>query len=215
MLSKQKNCTYNFIVFEGVCCSGKTTICEIVKEKLSKKGHKVVYNHGAMTNTNQGRGFKELIKGKGVCISSLFYFVDLIINTQNFVKPSIADPSNIVLQDRYYDAITTYIGAYGKYCGRDYDIYRISDALLKEDYLVKPSAEVFCIPPFSIIEDRMAASKATCVHEYYRQHPSFLGMVYDEIEKKANDCLDSIIIDTSSDMSIGNGIVKILAKINS
>lgn len=204
----------NFVVFEGICCSGKTTTCRTLGEKLTELGYQVVYNHGALTYTELGREFKELTVEKDFPITTLYYFVDLLINTQKFITPHLSTPNAIVLQDRYYDSITTYIKAYGEYWARDCDIYRISDVLVQEDYLIKPTVKIFCIPPYEIIMGRMEESKMTTVHDYYRQHPRFLKMVYDELEKKANDCVGSIIIDTSSDRSIYDGIEKILTLIN-
>ena len=204
----------NLVVFEGICCSGKTTTCRALGEKLTELGYQLVYNHGALTYTELGREFKELTVEKDFPITTLYYFVDLLINTQKFITPHLSTPNAIVLQDRYYDSITTYIKAYGEYCGRDCDIYRIPDVLIQENYLIKPTVKIFCLPPYEIIIGRMEESKMTTVHDYYRQHPRFLKMVYDELEKKANDCVGSIIIDTSSDRSICNGIEKILTLIN-
>lgn len=204
----------NLIVFEGVCCSGKTTTCRTLGEKLMELGYQVVYNHGAMTYTELGREFKELTVEKDVPITTLYYLVDLLINTQKLITPHLSTPNAIVLQDRYYDSITTYIKAYGEYRGRDCDIYRIPDVLMQENYLIEPTVTVFCIPPYEIIIGRMEETRMTKVHDYYRQHPRFLKMVYDELEKRANDSVGSIIIDTSSDRSICSGIEKILALIN-
>lgn len=204
----------NFVVFEGICCSGKTTTCKMLGERLTEIGYQVVYNHGALTYTKLGREFKELTVEKDFPITTLFYFVDLLINTQKFITPHLSPPSAIVLQDRYYDSITTYIKAYGEYHNRDCDIYIIPEALIQENYLINPTAKIFCIPPYEVIKGRMEESRTTTVHDYYRQHPRFLKMVYDELEKKANECVGSIIIDTSSDRSISNGLEKILALVN-
>jgi thymidylate kinase len=204
----------NFVVFEGICCSGKTTICRMLGEKLMQLGYQVVHNHGAFTYTELGGEFKELTVEKDFPITTLYYFVDLLINTQKFIKPNLSTPNAIILQDRYHDSITTYIKAYGEYCGRDYDVYRVPDVLIQENYLIKPAVKIFCVPPYEIIIGRMEESKTTTVHDYYRQHPRFLKMAYNELEKKANDCVDSIIINTSSDSSIHNGIEKILTLID-
>ena len=204
----------NFVVLEGICCSGKTTTSRTLGEKITELGFQVVYNHGALTYTELGREFKDITVEKDFPITTLYYFVDLLVNTQNFIKPHLSTPNTIVIQDRYYDAITTYIKAYGDYCGRDCEIYHIPDVLIQENYLIKPTVIIFCIPPFEVIIKRMKESKTTTVHDYYRQHPRFLKMVYDELEKKANDCSGSIIIDTSSERSICNGIEKFLTLIN-
>ena len=200
----------NFIVFEGICCSGKTTTCQKLSEKINELKLKPVYNHGAMTYTEIGKKFKKILGVKDNPITVSYFLTDLIINTQEVIKPLLEDSNTIVLQDRYYDAITTYINAYGKYSNSDYNIYDIPNALMQKDLLVKPSIEVFCIPPFEIIKERMKKSKDSPVHDYYRKNPKFLRIVYDELENKAKEYDNSIIIDTSSDISVNKGIEKIL-----
>lgn len=200
----------NFIVFEGICCSGKTTTCQKLSEKINELKLKPVYNHGAMTYTEIGKKFKKILGVKDNPITVSYFLTDLIINTQEVIKPLLEDSNTIVLQDRYYDAITTYINAYGKYSNSDYNIYDIPNALMQKDLLVKPSIEVFCIPPFEIIKERMEKSKDSPVHDYYRKNPKFLRIVYDELENKAKEYDNSIIIDTSSDISVNKRIEKIL-----
>lgn len=200
----------NFIVFEGICCSGKTTTCQKLSEKINELKLTPVYNHGAMTYTEIGKKFKKILGVKDNPITVSYFLTDLIINTQEVIKPLLEDSNTIVLQDRYYDAITTYINAYGKYSNSDYNIYDIPNALMQKDLLVKPSIEVFCIPPFEIIKERMEKSKDSPVHDYYRKNPKFLRIVYDELENKAKEYDNSIIIDTSSDISVNKGIEKIL-----
>ena len=200
----------NFIVFEGICCSGKTTTCQKLSEKINELKLKPVYNHGAMTYTEIGKKFKKILGVKDNPITVSYFLTDLIINTQEVIKPLLEDSNTIVLQDRYYDAITTYINAYGKYSNSDYNIYDIPNDLMQKDLLVKPSIEVFCIPPFEIIKERMEKSKDSPVHDYYRKNPKFLRIVYDELENKAKEYDNSIIIDTSSDISVNKGIEKIL-----
>ena len=163
-----------------------------------------------MTYTEIGKKFKKILGVKDNPITVSYFLTDLIINTQEVIKPLLEDSNTIVLQDRYYDAITTYINAYGKYSNSDYNIYDIPNALMQKDLLVKPSIEVFCIPPFEIIKERMEKSKDSPVHDYYRKNPKFLKIVYDELENKAKEYDNSIIIDTSSDISVNKGIEKIL-----
>jgi len=204
----------NFIVFEGICCSGKTTTCKKLEERLTELGYQSFYNHGAMTYTEVGREFKKLIETRDMPISVLYFFTDLIINTQNIIKPQISTPNTIVLQDRYYDAITTYIKAYGEYSNNDYNVYRVPEVLVQNNLLVKPALKVFCIPPFETIKERMEQSKTSPVHEFYKKHPEFFKKVYDELENKDKEYVDAIIIDTSLDESVNNGIERILTFIN-
>ena len=201
----------NFIVFEGICCSGKTTTCKILGEKFDEIGYKSIYNHGAMTYTDIGREFKKDLGKRDMTISLLYFFTDLLINTKNIIKPKLLDKNTIILQDRYYDAITTYINAYGEYFNKDYNVYRIAEVLLENNLLLKPSLNVFCIPPFEVIKDRMDKSKDSPVHDFYRQHPEFLRTVYDELVKRSKEYNNAIVIDTSSDVSVNEGIDKIIS----
>lgn len=200
----------NFIVFEGICCSGKTTTCKILNEKINELGYKAIYNHGAMTYTELGKKFKENLGKKDMPITVSYFFTDLIINTKNIIKPNLLNKNTIVLQDRYFDAITTYIKAYGDYIKSDYNIYDISKALLENDILINPSIRVFCIPPFDTIKERMAKSKESPVHDFYRDNPEFFKLVYNELVNKANELENNIIIDTSSELSVEQGIDRIL-----
>lgn len=143
-------------------------------------------------------------------ITVSYFFTDLIINTQNVIKPYLVNKNRIVLQDRYYDAITTYIKAYGDYIHTDYNIYDIPEAFVENDILLKPALNVFCIPPFDTIQERMAQSKESPVHNFYRDNPEFLRIVYDVLVNRAKDSEENIIIDTSSNISVEQGINKIL-----
>lgn len=59
----------------------------------------------------------------------------------------------------------------------------------------------------------MQNSKKTKVHDFYRAHPNFLRVVYDELVKRAYQCTDVIIVDTSSEQSIEIAINTILLKL--
>ena len=183
----------NFIVFEGICCSGKTTTTKLLSERIKELGYETVYNHGAMTYTDLGKKFKQNLGKKDMPITVSYFFTDLIINTKNIIKPYLAKKNTIVLQDRYFDAITTY-----------------PKAFVENDILIEPSLSVFCIPPFEVIKERMAQSKESPVHDFYRDNPEFFKIVYNELVNKANELEDNIIIDTSSDLSVEQGIDKIL-----
>lgn len=77
----------NFIVFEGICCSGKTTLCEILNEKILDLNLNAVYNHGAMTYTDLGKEFKKVLGIKDNPITVSYFLTDLIINTKEVIKP--------------------------------------------------------------------------------------------------------------------------------
>lgn len=201
------------ITLEGICCSGKTTFSNKLIEHVFELDLNGVYNHGAMTYTNLGREFYDTTSKMDTSISALYYFIDLIINTRDFIKPTLQQKDIVIVQDRYFDSITTYTNAYGIYFEKNYNIYRAAEVLLAEGYLIQPMIKVFCIPPYDVIVERMRNSKKTKVHDFYRAHPNFLKVVYDELKKKAYENCDAIVVDTSSDNSIGQAIDSILAKL--
>lgn len=131
-----------FIVLEGICCSGKTTFSNKLLEKMTPLGLKGVYNHGAMTYTTLGREFYNTTSKMDTSISAVYYFVDLIINTRDFIKPTLQHEDVVIVQDRYFDSITTYTNAYGIYLNKDCNIYRVADVLLEEQYLVPPFIKI-------------------------------------------------------------------------
>lgn len=198
-----------FIVFEGICCSGKTTLCSRLKADFEEKGLTCIYNHGAMTYTKIGREFYNITSTMAPNVGSIYYFLDLIINTRDFILPTLNGSNVIILQDRYYDAITTYAYAYGSYFNENNNIYRVAEVLLGEGYLIRPSIQVFCIPTYNVIVERMKNSKQTKVHDFYKRYPGFLKTVYDELKQKAENTSNAIIIDTASESSIIMGIQKI------
>lgn len=65
----------NFIVFEGICCSGKTTTCKLLKEKINELGYESIYNHGAMTYTDLGKKFKENLGRKDMPITVSYFLL--------------------------------------------------------------------------------------------------------------------------------------------
>lgn len=207
------NLKNQFIVLEGICCSGKTTYSNLLSKVLHKYNIEVMYNHGAMTYTDIGREFYDVTSKMDTSISSIYYFVDLIINTNNVIRPALLNSNRILIQDRYYDSVTTYTCAYGKFVNENLDIYRIADVLIENNYLVVPDIEVFCIPPYEIIENRMANSKSTKVHDFYRKKPEFLRFVYEELIFRANNTIDPIIVDTNDEKSIFDSQEKILHKL--
>jgi hypothetical protein len=56
----------------------------------------------------------------------------------------------------------------------------------------------------------MAQSKESPVHDFYRNNPVFFRIVYDELVNRAKESEENIIIDTSSNISVEQGINRIL-----
>lgn len=203
------------IAIEGICCSGKTTLTQLLGEKLTLKGYNPIYNHGAMTYTPIGREFYESTANKNFGITTAFYLIDLIINVRTYISPLIEENSkNVVLQDRYFDSITTYANAYGSYFGENCNIYRIPEVLIKANIVMGAQLKVFCVPPYDVIKLRMNNSKDSKVHSFYRNHPDFLQIAYDELLHAANNTKGGIIVDTSNNESVENALNTILLRID-
>lgn len=201
-----------FIVLEGICCSGKTTFSNRLINAFADSNIEAVYNHGAMTYTELGREFYDLTAKMDTSISAVYYFIDLIINTKEVLSPILKDTNKLILQDRYFDSVTTYTAAYGKYNNQNYNIYRIAQVLVDKGYLLVPEIRVFCIPPYDVVVERMNNSKSTKVHDFYRSNPEFLRYVYNELLDKAHSTSGALIVDTSSESSISSVQKIILGK---
>ena len=80
--------------------------------------------------------------------------------------------------------------------------------------MLEPAVKIYCIPPYDIILERMKKSKNTQVHEYYREHPDFNYMVYQELQKVAMNDKEAIIIDSSDELSIQKGMEKMSEILN-
>lgn len=206
------NGTDRFIVLEGICCSGKTTFSNRLIKAFTNSNIEAIYNHGAMTYTELGREFYNLTAKMDTSISAVYYFTDLIINTREVLGPILTDINKVIVQDRYFDSVTTYTAAYGKYFNHNYNIYRIAQVLADRGYLLVPQIRIFCIPPYDVIVERMKNSKNTKVHDFYRSNPEFLRFVYNELLDKAHSTSGALIVDTSSESSISSVQKRIIEK---
>ena len=200
-----------FVVLEGVCCSGKTTLANRIIESF--KEEKIIYNHGSMSYSELGREFYTKVDELDIPISALYYYTDLLCDTRNSIVPKLEE-GYIVLKDRYYEYVNKYTNAYGDFHQQNLDIYRISEVLKLNQFLLEPAVKIYCIPPYDIILERMKKSKNTQVHEYYREHPDFNYMVYQELQKVAMNDKEAIIIDSSDELSIQKGMEKMSEILN-
>ena len=187
----------NFIVVEGICCSGKSTFCANLQESLNHISIDSFYNHGAFTYTDSGKAFRQDAEEKDFTIATSYYLSDLIISTQNTIKPKI-NSHITVIQDRYSDSIATFISAYGQYVNKNCNIDRVILELQKNELLLTPMITIYCLPSFDTITERMINSKNSLIHNYYRNHPDFLKIVYEEIIKKIKNSENSFIVETDS-----------------
>lgn len=200
------------LAVEGICCSGKSTFCNNLISKLNSFGLDAYYNHGAFTYTDIGKEFKLLSQNMDCPIGTSFYICDLIINTQNIIKPLINN-NHVIIQDRYYDSIATYIAAYGKHISKNYNIDSLINRLKENDILMIPTITIYCIPPFEVVIKRLQNSKNSLIHNFYRQNLDFFRLVYEENVIRSNINNNSLVVDTSSSKSIEKSINEILKAI--
>lgn len=197
------------LVVEGICCSGKSTFCNNIISELKKIGVNAYYNHGAFTYTDIGKEFKLLSQNMDCPIGTSFYLSDLIINTQNTIKPLINN-NHVIIQDRYYDSIATYIAAYGKHINKKYNIDSLINRLRENDIFMMPTITIYCIPPFEVVIKRLQNSKNSLIHDFYRENLDFFRLVYEENVLRSSNNYNSLVVDTSSSKSIEKTINEII-----
>jgi dTMP kinase len=99
----------NFVTFEGIDGSGKTTVSKLVYKKLKENNLKVVLTHEP-TNSFLGRIVKKCIETKEDPFVTAFSFIADRIDHCKKIKNWL-DKDIIVLCDRYADSTYAYQGA--------------------------------------------------------------------------------------------------------
>ncbi|MFB5760583.1 dTMP kinase [Paenibacillus medicaginis] len=193
------------LAVEGISGAGKTTLAHKLVDILTSNGLKAVYNHGAFSFTDVGRTFKNYTRTTPELFSSSYYIADLVQNTLLNIKPLLQD-GYIIVQDRYYDSIISYVLAGGIYTDQKIDIQPIVDLYLELDLLIEPDLFVWCHAPQQTIINRLSHSDSSELqHHRYINHPDFILLVQQQFqrlfEKKANttvvlDTQDGAFVDT-------------------
>jgi len=166
-------------------------------EELKNRKINAIYNHGAFTKTDRGQKLRTDSFRKPMELTTLSYFADLIADTRSFIIPALLS-GYVIIQDRYIDAITTYIAAYGKTEGRECDVYEVAEVFTENGVLLIPDMRIFCIPQIDIVIERIKTSKTSEVHDLYRRKPELLEMVYAEIFRMSEAYPNSRVINTVS-----------------
>lgn len=96
----------NFVTFEGIDGSGKSTIIAHVSKKLKQKGHKVITTFEP-TNTWLGKYVQHLIKTSTDPYVTAFTFISDRIQHSKQIQQWL-DEGNIVLCDRYAESTYAY-----------------------------------------------------------------------------------------------------------
>lgn len=162
----------NFILFEGVCKTGKTSVCKKLSEE--RKG---VYNKGVYAKTSNGEFLKkESIFGNNY--SDMFFLTDLIIDTKNIIKPHLSK-NDLVFQDRYYHSISAFSTFYSKKNKEDYRIDIVINKLKEDNILLSPKRILYFYSEMDVLIDRLNAEPSD-LHNLYLREPSILQGVIDE-----------------------------------
>ncbi len=98
-----------FIVFEGIDGSGKTTLCNRVREELEKIGKSVVVTQEP-THDEIGTLIRSgSVKGISPLAESLLFVADRAVHTERIRK--LVEEDNIVICDRYFASTVAYQSA--------------------------------------------------------------------------------------------------------
>ena len=114
-----KNKQYNFIVFEGMDCAGKTSIINMLKLYLEKE-HKldkyVFTREPGSTFSNEAERIRNLILDKennfSPIIDALLFVASRRLNLEHGIWPSLKE-GKIVFSDRYFYSSFVYQGILG------------------------------------------------------------------------------------------------------
>ena len=168
------------LVVEGICGSGKSTTANRIVSLLQEKGYKSVYNHGACTYSEEGQQFKKIIRGYPEFLSTNFYIADIVQDTIRTLKPYLED-GYIVVQDRYFDSINSYVSAIGKINGFEVNINPIIESFITLGLLIKPDLTIWCRANCDEILRRLSSSDDFEIqHQKYVQDPSLVSALEQE-----------------------------------
>ncbi len=98
----------SLIVFEGLDCTGKTSLAKRVVEELNNQGITAIYNKGITDHSSKGRRK-----------TTNDFLVELLRNEAEIVRPNLDAPNTAVVQDRNYLSIVSYCAA--KTGAREYE----------------------------------------------------------------------------------------------
>jgi dTMP kinase len=102
-----------FITLEGIEGSGKTTQAELLKDLLTRRGHKVLITREP-GGSSIGEKIRKILldtsnKGMEPLTELLLYEASRYQHVREVIEPALA-AGNVVICDRFYDASTAYQG---------------------------------------------------------------------------------------------------------
>jgi dTMP kinase len=134
----------NFIVFEGIDGSGKSTQIKLLKEYFEKKGkNNAVFTFEHTRNTEWSNKIEDVMHGVSKKIPmmdlQIMYILDRKEHIKNLIKPEL-DKGNIVFCDRYVLSTLAY-GSLDKNISWK-ALWNMHDEIIGED-LIMPSKMIF------------------------------------------------------------------------
>jgi dTMP kinase len=98
-----------FIVFEGIDGSGKTTLCDRVREELEKLGKSVIVTQEPTYDEIGTLIRSGAVKGISPLAESLLFVADRAVHTERIRK--LVEEDHIVICDRYFASTVAYQSA--------------------------------------------------------------------------------------------------------
>lgn len=161
----------NFIVFEGICGTGKTTAAT----ELCKKSN-FTYSKGGLITP----ALVKLSNALDYNFSDALYISDLIFKTNQLRKLKSA---KTVIQDKYGDSIIAFSNACCKIIGDNgYTINNQVKYLTENNILLKPNLYFYFYADKKIIIDRIKQTNSK-VHSFYLKNDHMIDIVLDEFSK--------------------------------
>ncbi|MDK6028328.1 dTMP kinase [Ignisphaera sp. 4213-co] len=193
------------IVFEGIDASGKTTLSNLVKEYLLKKGFKVKMFSYPNYASIYGSIIKLFLESKiDLAYQELFflYILDMFREKQE-VREAIAS-GNIVLIDRYYTSTIAY------QCSLGFN-YEIAKKIIEYLDMPKPNIIIYLDVEPKIAIERKIKQK---VPDVFERNMEFLGNVrrmYWKLINEGYPIKNWIVVDASKNIDeVFNIVIKAL-----
>lgn len=168
----------NFIVFEGICKVGKTTLARQIGDLNPSN----IYCHGNFSNSERGQQFRSFNERNfPFCILDVLYVSDLLLHTNETIKPALKQSSTII-QDRYVDSLIAFSRAYSWYFNEKIpNIEEIIQYYIKKEIILLPNLIVYVEANYNTLIERLKLNNSF-LHEFYLNNTSFLKRVIEEYE---------------------------------
>lgn len=149
------------IVFEGMDCTGKSSLTKLVYDSLEFKGHDVILTTQSSKDTSLKGKIREIVLNNELdSLTQLYLFLaDRSNHIQEVIKPAL-DSGKTVICDRYFYSTLVYQVLYPNLFKMDsdglFDLFQKWYNLNLETCLnILPDLIIFCNAPIKNIQDRL------------------------------------------------------------